>query len=45
MEPGLPFNVQVSNIETITMIQELETGRRVRFEDLEALMADLNAKP
>ena len=45
MEPALPFNVQVPNAETITMIQELETRRRVRFEGIEVLMADLNAKP
>lgn len=43
VEQALPFDARVPNAETITAIQELETGRGVRCESVEALMTNLNA--
>ena len=42
-EKALPFELLAPNAETITAIQELETGCGLRFENIETLMADLNA--
>lgn len=40
VEQALPFDARAPNAETITAIQELETGRG---ESVEALMTNLNA--
>ena len=42
-EQALPFDARAPNVETIAAIQELEAGRGVRCENIEALTADLNA--
>jgi DNA-damage-inducible protein J len=42
-ERRLPFEVKVPNATTREAIAELETGKGKRFENVEALMADLNA--
>jgi len=42
-ERRLPFEVKVPNAATRAAIAELEAGKGKRFENVEALMADLNA--
>ncbi len=42
-ERRLPFEVKVPNAATREAIAELEAGKGKRFENVEALMADLNA--
>lgn len=43
-EQRIPFDVKVPNAATRQSIAELEAGKGKRFESVEALMADLNAK-
>jgi len=42
-EQALPFDVRAPNAETVAAIQELEAGRGRRFENMDSLLADLNA--
>lgn len=42
-EQALPFDARVPNAETVAAIQELEAGRGRRFENMDSLLADLNA--
>lgn len=42
-EQALPFDVRAPNTETVAAIQELEAGRGRRFENMDSLLADLNA--
>lgn len=42
-EKTLPFEVRVPNALTREAIGELETGKSAKFDDVEALMADLRA--
>ncbi len=42
-EHRLPFEVKVPNAATREAIAELEAGKGKRIENVEALMADLNA--
>ena len=42
-EKAIPFDVRVPNVETATAIRELEAGKGVRSDSVEALMDDLNA--
>jgi DNA-damage-inducible protein J len=42
-EHRLPFEVKVPDAATREAIGELEAGKGKRFENVEALMADLNA--
>lgn len=43
-ENRLPFNVKVPNTTTRKAIAELESGKGKRFDTIDALMDDLNAK-
>jgi len=42
-ERALPFDVRVPNAETAAAIQELEAGQGARSENINGLLADLNA--
>ena len=42
-EKTLPFDVRVPNAGTREAIGELQAGKAARFDDVEALMADLRA--
>lgn len=42
-EKTLPFDVRAPNAATREAIAELGTGQAARFDDVEALMADLHA--
>jgi len=42
-EKCLPFDVRVPNQSTRAAIEELESGNGSRFQDVQALMDDLNA--
>ncbi len=42
-EKALPFPVRMPNAETVAAMQELERGEGIRAENVDALMADLNA--
>jgi DNA-damage-inducible protein J len=42
-EKRLPFEVKVPNAATRDAIAELETGKGVKFNSVDALMADLRA--
>ena len=42
-EKTLPFDVRTPNAATREAVAELESCKRIRFEDVEALMADLRA--
>ncbi len=43
MEKAIPFEVRVPNEKTTAAIQELEEGKGVCFNSVDALMEDLNA--
>ena len=43
-EKALPFDVYEPNEESLRAIAELERGEGQRFETVEELMADLNAR-
>jgi DNA-damage-inducible protein J len=43
-EKALPFDVYEPNEESLKAIAELERGEGQRFETIEELMADLNAR-
>jgi DNA-damage-inducible protein J len=43
-EKALPFDVYEPNEESLRAIAELERGKGQRFETVEELMADLNAR-
>ena len=43
-EKALPFDPLVPNAETIKAMKEARTGQLESFDDVDALMADLNAK-
>lgn len=43
-EQRLPFDVAVPNARTRRAIAQLEAGKGKRFPDVDALMADLNAR-
>lgn len=42
-EHRLPFEVKVPNLSTRDAMNELETGRGVKFLNMDSLMEDLNA--
>ncbi len=42
-EKTLPFDVRTPNAVTREAVAELEAGKGARFDDVEALMADLRA--
>ena len=42
-ERALPFDVRVPNAETAAAIRELEAGQGARSENINDLLADLNA--
>jgi DNA-damage-inducible protein J len=42
-ERRLPFEVKVPNVATRKAIVELESGKGIRFDSVDALMADLKA--
>ena len=39
---ALPFDVRIPNKETQAAMREIEQGKVIRFDSVEALMADLN---
>jgi DNA-damage-inducible protein J len=41
-EKALPFDVRVPNAETQAAMREARGGKAKRFDDIEALMTDLN---
>ena len=43
-ERRLPFEVKAPNAETQAAIAELEAGKGTRFDDVEAMMTDLDAE-
>lgn len=43
-EKALPFEVRTPNAKTRAALEAAERGELTRFENVDALMADLNAK-